>query len=70
MKENTLSGDFKLGILNKDLPALWDHVWGPSGIYNRRPEQWSTKVLGCQIDQLWYNKRIETDKGNDYGIQH
>jgi len=69
MKENTLSGDFKLGILNKDLPALWDHVWGPSGIYNRRPEQWNTKVLGCQIDQLWYNKRIETDKGNDYGIQ-
>ena len=69
MKENTLSGDFKLGILNKDLPALWDHVWGPSGVYNRRPEQWNTKVLGCQIDQLWYNRRIETDKGNDYGIQ-
>jgi len=69
MKENTLSADFKLGILNKDLPALWDHVCGPSGIYNRRPEQWNTKVLGCQIDQLWYNKRIEKDKGNDYGIQ-
>jgi len=69
MKENTLSGDFKLGILNKDLPALWDHVWGPSGIYNSRPEQWNTKVLDCQINQLWYNRRIETDKGNDYGIQ-
>ena len=69
MKENTLSADFKLGILNKDLPALWDHVWGPGGIYNRRPEQWNTKVLGCQIDQLWYNKRIETNKGINDGIQ-
>jgi hypothetical protein len=26
MKQNTLSGDFKLGILNKDLPAIWDNL--------------------------------------------
>ena len=69
MKENTLSGDFKLGILNKDLPAIWDHPWGPMVIYNRRPEKWSTKVLGCQINQLWYNNPIKSNKGNKSGIQ-
>jgi hypothetical protein len=63
MKENTLSGDFKLGTLNKDLPRFGDHPWGPMGIYNSRPEQWSTKELGCQIDQLWYNRRIKVNKG-------
>jgi len=65
MKENTLSGDFKLGILNKDLPAIWDHNWGP-GVFSRRPGQWSTKELGCQIHQLWYNRRIkQTKEEND-----
>lgn len=68
MKHHTLSGDFKIGILNKDLPAIWEHTWGPMGIYNRRPEQWSTKVLGCQINQLWYNIQTETEKEVKNGI--
>jgi cell shape-determining protein MreC len=67
MKYHTLSGHFKIDILNKDLP-VWQCSTNLKG--NSHTENWSTKVLGCQINQLWYNIQIETDKGSNYGIQH
>jgi len=57
MKYHTLSGHFKMDILNKDLP-VWQCSTVPKENGNRK--NWSTKVLGCQIHQLWYNRCIET----------
>ena len=65
MKYHTLSGHFKMDILNKDLP-MWQCSIIRKENGNRR--NWSTKVLGCQINQLWYNNHIKSNKGNKSGI--